>query len=143
MISDESVLLKRVYTGKELVAVLRNAHFFSFDNDELETQREVDLVSDFIQTLHELGDFLGDYEAGEIVRVEFSLNSAIQELEADKFFVFGDRQVSKMNFGGMIGDWITAIVHVRRSTNPSIIRMSEIAKALDDVFPNNNKFGES
>ena len=80
-----------------------------------------------------MGDFLGDIDSGEIVRIEFSLNSDIKDLEENNFFVFGDCRTSKMNIGGMIGNWTTAIVHVRRATNPSIFRISDIAKELDDV----------
>jgi len=118
-------LLPRIKGGKELVNIVRGAHFFQFDNDEVESQEEMELVSDFLQYLHDWGDILDEVGAGESVRVGFELSQQLEELERKGFLVFGERQYRKMNVGGMVDTWSVATVLVLREGNPAILDLSK------------------
>ncbi|MBE0461814.1 MAG: HNH endonuclease, partial [Candidatus Aminicenantes bacterium] len=57
--------LTRIMTGRQLMNVISGSHAYDFDNDELHSESEVDLVSTFIQNAQELGDLFSDMESGE------------------------------------------------------------------------------
>jgi hypothetical protein len=114
-------LLPRISSGGQLVNIVRGAHLYRFDNDELESQEEMELVSNFIQELHDWGDILDEVGAGESVRVGCMLGQQIKELECRGLLVFGERQYERMNITGMVDDWAVAVILVLREGNPAII----------------------
>jgi hypothetical protein len=118
-------LMPRIKTGRELVSVIRGAHLFHFDNDEVESQEEMEIVSEFLQYLHDWGDILDELGAGEIVRVGFQLSQELEELERNGFLVFGERRRRRMNWGGLIDTWQVATVLVLREGNPAILNLSK------------------
>jgi len=116
-------LLPRVNSGRQLVSIVRGAHLYRFDSDEVESQEEMELVSDFIQYLHDWGDILDEVGAGESVRVGFELSRQLKELEYKGFLVFGEREHKRMSIGGMVDTWAVATVLVLREGNPAIINI--------------------
>lgn len=117
-------LLPRIASGKQLVNIVRGAHFFQFDNDEMESQEEMELVSGFIQDLQDCGDILDELGADEAVRIGFQWNQQLEGLEQKGFLVFGERQHKRMNLGGMVDTWAVATVLVLPEGNPSIVNLS-------------------
>ncbi|MEW6447212.1 MAG: HNH endonuclease signature motif containing protein [Bacillota bacterium] len=126
---DEVNVLPRIRTGRELVNVLWNAHLFYFDNDELESEEELDLVSGFFQVIQDYGDLLTDLGAGEVVKAEFYLNQEIKELESKGFFVFGRCWFKKVKIGNQEDLWPVASVRVVRRTSPEIVKVPNLEKA--------------
>jgi hypothetical protein len=114
--------LHRLRSGKEIFHIVYGACASLFDNDELETREEVDLIGGFFQTVRDWGDIGPDLEPGDHVRVAFELTQAISDLEQAGFFVFGAREEQIME-GGIGGptSWPVAILSVLRKTNKEIV----------------------
>jgi hypothetical protein len=117
-------LLSRITSGKDLVNIVKGAHLYRFDNDELATLDETETVSSFSQFLQDYGDILLDLDVSESVRAGFQLRQELHELEGMGFLVFGERRVERMNVGGMLDDWEVATVCTLRESNPAIIDLS-------------------
>ena len=115
--------LARVEAGKELLAIVNDAHGYIFDNDELSTPDEVDFVSSFFQTLQDCGDLSSDFESYDRVKVGYEMTNYLKELEKLGLWVFGGIENQELTGGNDDhSNWKVAIVHVIRSTNSSIIR---------------------
>lgn len=113
--------LARLTSGREVIGVIANAHAFAFDHDELNSDAEVDLVGGFLQVCQAWGDVLSD-EAGDRVKVAYDLTKMLQELEVAGFWVFGAREIQRLE-GGIHAPsvWPVAILKVLRASNPEII----------------------
>jgi hypothetical protein len=91
--------LGRVRGGKELINLLGGCHAGSFDNDDLTTQSEVDLIGSFFQSLQDLMDLLPDIGPSKRIRYEFDFTTQLQELEATGFIVFGGVEIRRLEDG--------------------------------------------
>ncbi len=122
--------LSRLTTGKEILDLVTNAMGYSFDHEELKTQKEVDLVGGFLQTVQDWGDLSADLETGDRVQTAFSLTESLQELENNGFFVFGGREIRILEGGIQTepSNWPIAIMRVLRNDNQEIIKLN-----LDDI----------
>jgi len=117
--------LPKVETGKELFNIINGAHAYAFDNDELNTEEEVELVGSFFQVLQDWGDISSDLEAYDKVRVEFELTNELKKLEEAGFFVFGGTEIQELHGGTTPpSNWKLAIVKVLRITNESILKLN-------------------
>lgn len=115
--------LARVEAGKELLAIVNDAHGYIFDNDELSNPDEVDFVSSFFETLQDCGDLSSDFESYDRVKVGYEMTNYLKELEKLGLWVFGGIENQELTGGNDDhSNWKVAIVHVIRSTNSSIIR---------------------
>src|SRR5262245_55221876 len=85
--------LVRLMTGKDVLQIVSGTYAFAFDHDELNNQQEVELVGGFLQTAQDWGDLASELEAGERVRIAFTLNESLKELEEAGFLVFGAREM--------------------------------------------------
>lgn len=118
--------LTRLITGKEVLDVVANAMAYSFDNEELKSQEEVNLVGSFLQEAQEWGEFGADLETGDRINAAYSLTKSLQVLEEAGFFVFGGREAQTIE-GGYQPDptnWPIAILKVLRKDNQDIIRLN-------------------
>ncbi len=117
--------LVRFTTGTELLGLVLGSHAFAFDHDELRSEEETELVGGFLQEVHDYGDVGEDLEPRQRVSVSTELTKSLEELERAGFYVFGGREVRTLENGVRSpADFAIAILHVRRSTNDSIIRVS-------------------
>lgn len=116
--------LVRFTTGKELLNILIGAHAYDFNHDELKTEEEVNIISSFLQYAQEIGDFGLDINSSDKVRISYDLSKEIQEIENYGFWVFGGREVRKLESDGEISDWPMAIIRIYRNTNPEIIKVN-------------------
>ena len=114
--------LIRLTNGREILNIVTGCDAGSFYNDELTTQEEVDLVSGFFQSIQDWCDLGLDGEPNERVRFEFDLTQVVKELEEAGFFVFGGREIQRIE-GGVedSAPFPVSIIHVMRQTNPEII----------------------
>jgi len=116
--------LVKFTSGRELLNILIGACAFDFDHDELKTEEEVNIISSFLQNTQEIGDFGLDLDSSDKVRISYDLSKEIQELENHGFWVFGGREIRKLESNGEISDWPMAIIRIYRNTNPEIIKVN-------------------
>src|SRR3990172_3353800 len=116
--------LFRVTTGKEILDIVANAMAFAFDHDELKSQEEVEIVGGFLQLAQDWGEFSNELEAGGRVQTAYELTEALQTVEKNGFFVFGGREVQRLEGGAQTGSssWPVAILRVLREDNQSIMQ---------------------
>ena len=121
--------LSRLTNGREILHIVTGCDASSFQNDELTTQEEVDLVGSFFQSIQDWCDLGIDSEPSKRVSFEFDLTQAVKDLEEAGFFVFGGRETQRMEGG--VGDPVpfhVSIIHVMRQTNPDIISIPSESK---------------
>lgn len=124
--------LIRLTSGSQIIDIVCGAAAFSFRHDDLQTEEETDLVSGFLQNAQDWGEILPELEIGERVRAAFQMNTALRELEAAGFFVFGATEQQRLEGGvGPPTGFLMGILHVLRTTNPSIIKVT-IPKDSDE-----------
>jgi len=114
--------LARLSTGREILNLVTGCCAGSLRNDELITDEEVDLISDFFQSIQDWCDLGSDADASTRVRFEFDLTQALKTLEKAGFFVFGAREVQRLE-GGVAGStpFPVSIIQVTRQTNRDIV----------------------
>ena len=113
--------LIRLTNGREILHIVTGCYASSFQNDELTTQEEVDLVGEFFQSIQDWCDLGIDGEPSKRVRFELDLTQAVKELEEAGLFVFGGREAQRLEGG--VGDpvpFYISIVHIVRQTNHNI-----------------------
>ncbi|ULA63836.1 MAG: HNH endonuclease [Nitrospira sp.] len=116
------VCLVRLTSGREVLNIVDRASAFSFDHDELVSDGEAELVGGFIQEARDWGELSGDLEPIQKVRTGFHLSRSLEQLEEAGFFVFGGREVHRLEGGvGTPSPWPVAIIRVVRSTNSEIV----------------------
>jgi hypothetical protein len=116
--------LVRLTSGREIMTVVDGACAFSFDQGELESQAEVDLLSEFLQEARDWGDLSGDIEAADRVQASYRLSALLKQVEDAGFWVFGGREVRRLEGGTEPSSpWPVAILKVVRSSSPEIIRI--------------------
>lgn len=129
--------MPRPTTGKQIVDIVRTACAFEFDHDEFKSEEAADLVSEFLQEVHDLGETsdIGDLDIGKQVHFSYELNKKIDKLEQQGFFVFGERKRSKMTNSNKVdlGVWNVATIIILRDDNPKIINFGKILGKTKDV----------
>lgn len=118
--------LARLMTGKEVLDLMMHAYAFSMNHDELKSQEEVDLVGSFLQNVRDLIDIGNDLEPMGQVKVSYDLTRSLEELEHAGFFVFGGREIQRLE-GGIAAepsDWPVAILSVLRKDNEAVIHVN-------------------
>lgn len=73
----EDILLQRISTGQELVAIVDGCSAMEYSYDEPKTAEEAEEISKFIQIVNDQLDCLDEYEPGYRVVIAFSLNESI------------------------------------------------------------------
>jgi hypothetical protein len=103
--------LLRLTNGRDVLKIVDHAYGFQFDHPEPKSPEEAQFLAEFLQEAQDWGDLSGDLEAGE-------------ELQKAGFWVFGGREIRRLE-GGISGpsEWPVAILEVRRSTDPEIIKV--------------------
>ena len=114
--------LIRLTSGREILNLVTGCSAGSLQNDELTTQKEVDLVGSFFQSIRDWCDLCIDADPSYRVQLEFDLTQAVKGLEEAGFFVFGAREIQRLEGG--VGDpapFPVSIIQVMRQTNPEVI----------------------
>ena len=113
--------LTRIDTGKELLSIASGTYALAFDNDKLQTESEVKLVSGLLQNIQDWTD-IGETEASARVVEEFNFTKLIEELKNAGFVLYGARIRRKVSLSGQVVDWPTATFRIFRNTNPWILK---------------------
>lgn len=116
--------LFRIQSGNELMGVIGESMGYIFDNQELKSEDEVELVSIFFQNAQDWGDLWRELESGERVKASYHMGLQIKELEAAGLLVFGALEKRQME-GGIAPPSAFPIVHLRivRAEDPNIIEI--------------------
>jgi len=124
--------LIRLTSGQDIMKVVGNSSGFSFDHDEPQSAAEVELLSGFLQETQDWGDLSSELDAGDRVKAAYRLSTLIQELEEAGFWVFGGREVQRLEGGvGPPSSFPVAILRVARATNSEIIQVDLRAEAAE------------
>ena len=90
----------------------------------MKSPAEVELISGFLQEAQDYGDLSGDLEAGDRVKAAFEMSARLEELEQAGFWVFGGREVRRLEGGvGSPSPFHVAILQVPRADSPEIIKL--------------------
>ena len=112
--------LKHIRSGKELLAIMSNAHAYAPHYDDLRDETEDELVACFLQDAQDWGE-LGGESVSDRIRASRSLDEHVRDLERAGFWVFGCREKRVIEGGtGPKTDWSVAHIRVLRNTNPEI-----------------------
>jgi hypothetical protein len=114
--------LTRLTTGREILNLVTGCSAGSLDNDELTTQKEVDLVGSFFQSIRDWCDLCNDADPSYRVQLEFELTQAVKALEEAGFFAFGAKEIRRLEGGAANpSPFPVSIIQVVRQTNPDIV----------------------
>jgi len=116
--------LIRLTSGSEVLVIVDGASAFNFEHDEPKSETEVEVLSGFLQNAQDYGDLSSDFEAGDRVRAAFRMNTLLEELDQAGFWVFGGREVRRVEGGvGSPSPFPVAILRVLRAGSPEIIKV--------------------
>lgn len=116
--------LSRITSGKEIFNIVEGACTFSFDHDELSSDEEVKIISEFLDVVKDWGDIGPELDPGFRVETTYRLTNLIGELDEAGFWVFGAREKQILITNGQESNWSMAIVHVIRKTNSEIFKIN-------------------
>lgn len=122
--------LVRITSGTELFKIILGADGYQFDNDRLENETEVELVSNFLQDLHDWGELGDDVEPGKRVKITYEFNARIAEIEAAGLWIFGLRVPRLYRTASGPLSLSIATIFIVRSTNPTIIDLGPMRETL-------------
>ena len=116
---------ERIETGRQLLSVIGGSHASMFDNDEVENEREAEIIGNFLQGAQDYLDLWDDMGNYERTQAQFEYNKVIAELEQAGFLVYGTQRLEKYKLStSVIDDWRVAYMLVKRKTNPLVAKKS-------------------
>lgn len=116
--------LLRLKSGQDILKIVDGASAFWFEQYELKSPAEVDLVGGFLQEAQDYGDLSGDLEAGDRVKAAFEMSARLEELRQAGFWIFGEREVRRLEGGiGSPSPFPVALIRIVRANSPEIIRL--------------------
>ena len=121
--SPPVTFLTRVRTGKDLFAYIGGAGAHIFDEGPLEHPEDVELVAALYQDLHDYGDIWNDLEPADHVRVPYSFNERIHEIEERGLWIFAGTQKRTFSAGKAHLPVNLVLVCILSDSNPAIIRL--------------------
>jgi hypothetical protein len=125
--------LVRLTSGRAVLAIVGGASAFAFEHDEPTSDAEVELLSSFLQEAQDYGDLSADFETGDRVKTAFRMSTLLEELEQAGFWVFGEREIRRLEGGASSPTpFSVAILQVLRANNPEIIKV-DLTNYMDEV----------
>ena len=114
-----SIAVARLTSGQKVLALVERGLAFVLDHDELESEGEVELVSQFLQELHDWGDIGSDLGPADRVRESFRITQSLIELGQAGFAVIGGNDVRVLEGGiGKPTSFPVVIIKVIRVPKP-------------------------
>ena len=124
------LLLDRIETGKQLMAILGGVCSHLPDHEEPQNEQEMELLGGFLQEVQDGIDIWGEVESTDRVRMGFGLSKIIKELEEAGFYVFALAVKQRVKLGDKEEFWPSGIVTVVRKTNPGITESGQLASLV-------------
>jgi len=122
-VSSPVTFLTRIRTGKDLFGFLGGAGAHLFDEGNLEHPDDIELIAALFQDLHDYGDIWSDLEPAERVRVPYSFNERICEIEERGLWIFAGTQKRTFSAGDTRVPMNVVLVCIVKDSNPAIIRL--------------------
>ncbi|MEP7290086.1 MAG: DUF4062 domain-containing protein [Chloroflexota bacterium] len=97
--ASKDVIAYRIDSGTVLVNLIAGSHMRHFNNDELLTHVEVELVGNFLQNIGDYGDLWDDLGPYDHTKTGFEMQRELQELDSNGFLVYGCQQNQLYRFG--------------------------------------------
>ena len=122
----QDISLKKISTGQELLALADGAFALEYSYDEPRTEEEAKAISDIIQLLNNVIDYIDVYEPADRIMFAYELNDQIIELEKSEFWLFLAIEKRVITGGIKAADsFPTLLARVVRKDNPEITKISE------------------
>ncbi len=110
--ASDSMLMRRIQTGRDLFDLVCGAILYRFDHGEIDIEK-VDLVASFLEDLTDQADLLSNLVGpGDRIRLYNQCTSRIQDVEDAGLCVFARRR----------GE--VATVYVVKNTDPGIVHLN-------------------
>lgn len=123
---ENADIVNRITSGKQLVEIIDSVHGYSFDNEDVNTKEEADVIAAFFENMEDYGDVMSmdTFEKSRQVRLGLQFNEELHALDRVGFWVFGERRKRKITYEGTTKTdiWDVAVLHVVRNSSPNIIR---------------------
>lgn len=117
--------LTRVLSGQEIINIAGGAYGSLFDYEEPISAAETEMIADFLQEVQDWAELWDEIEAGERVKATFGLTEKLHQLEEAGLWVFGAREVRKLEGGTQPpSPWPIAILRVVHANNSEIIQLA-------------------
>jgi hypothetical protein len=123
----ETVVLRQVLGGADLIALVSNSLVLLVRHDEVDGE-DADLVGTFLSEVSDWRDILGDIGPGGSVEAAASLSARLRELEAAGFRVFVGRvRELRSSSEHAATPWPVVVVHIRRA---EMVADTEVIEAV-------------
>lgn len=101
------VPLSPVRDGQKLLSALSGIFGYIPKYDEPQTESEMQLIRDFLQSISDLQDYADELEGGDQVEVAFSLSQRIDELKNCGLYVYAGEMKRRIARGSAVKDSAT------------------------------------
>ena len=120
--------------GGELLSLMVGATAYDFDNDDLRTEEEVEVVSSFLQSLHDYGEIGDDLGSGGRVEARFELGRLLDAVTEAGFFVYVG-SIEHVLEGGVAppAPWPVAAVRVKRAEDVLVAAVDAVQRERQDA----------
>jgi hypothetical protein len=108
----DEIVLDRVSTGRELLAMASNIHAYAFDHDEVAGD-DVQLLAGFASEIEDC-NIAGDIGQGSAVQAAADLSESLREIEEAGFLVFAGTYSQELKSDDTTSPWRVLVVNVRR-----------------------------
>jgi HNH endonuclease len=115
--------LTRVLSGQEIMNIAGGSLGFLFDHEEPVSAAEAEMIACFLQEVQDWAELWDEIEAGERVKASFGLTERLHQLEEAELWVFGAREVRRVEGGTQApAPWPVAILKVVHANSVKSIR---------------------
>jgi hypothetical protein len=123
--------LVRITTGRQLLDLVDKSDAFNFENDDLDNESEVELITGFFRLLQEWGDIDTELDAAQRSEIKFRLNDELKHLDNAGFAVFGAAEIQIMEGeNAPPTDFPVALIKVIRKSS-KVIKTVSLSKLLE------------
>lgn len=133
----------RVDTGTQFCNLVIGCDAFQFDNDQLKTKEEAELIGDFAQSFQDYNDIWRNIESRDRIFAQLEFDRQISELNEQGFLIYAVEQKERWKSIGIERpfDLTTGYILVRRKENPIVkLKDDEIERLMQLNGQNDSEF---
>ena len=127
---DDWIIVQKTETGQQLLKMLGGSDLSHFNNDDLQTENEVEIVIDFLQELEDYIYMWGEMGIKQRIQAQSELDRTLHHLQACGFLVYSCQRPETWIFGGIKDKVLTAYVFVLRHNNPLVRKNDKIDELI-------------